>query len=95
MSSSTNYHLLIPLSVPSSGIPHQQDPKEREIPPMSGIQRAELIPTVILPSRCSVKLAGMALAEAFVDSIDGFELHGEYVPFFAKERQRLFPAGDQ
>ena len=39
---------------------NQRDPKEREIPPMSGIQRAELIPTVILPSRCSVKLVGMA-----------------------------------
>src|SRR5512136_1268561 len=40
---------------------NQRDPKEREIPPMSRIQRAELIPTVILPSRCSVKLVGMAL----------------------------------
>jgi hypothetical protein len=29
---------------------------------MSGIQEAELIPTIILPSFYSVKLVGMALA---------------------------------
>ena len=37
----------VPPSVPSSGIPHQRDPKEREIPPMSRIHGAEIILTVM------------------------------------------------